>query len=262
MQTTHPPTRTNRLGDTTVPNPDGTTGYPVLGVSYLDSGTAVVDAPASIGVKMAAKLAVVECLINLVAYEIHGPSFAESAELGETPAPAPRIELRADSIFIDWPEGGSEHAPLKVTVRDGDEGYAYNDLGLTGPDYLDDTEDKFGKGTVLIHEHDVTGTVVIEATLASGNTRDAVELALTRVFGIEPNDFRTGRRIALKAYYDMDVRMTLARVPFAGGDRPESIQSNEYPLFCFLDVELANVRLVRSPGRYNPAIDTGDMPRE
>ena len=262
MQTKPPPTRTNRLGDTTVLNPDGTTGYPTIGVTYLDTGTAVVDAPTSIGVEMAAKLAVVECLINLVAYDVDGPRAAEAADLGETLSPAPRIELRADSIFIDWPEGGSEHAPLKVTVRDGDEGYAYEPLGLSGSDYIDDTEDKFGKGTVLMHEHDVTGTVIIEATLASSSVRNAVKLALSRIFGVEPHDFRTGRRIALKAYYDTDVRITLARVPFASGDRPDDVQSNEYPLFCFLDVELGNLRLVKSPGRYEPAIDASDMPRE
>lgn len=262
MQTKPPPTRTNRLGDTTVQNPDGSAGYPVLGVSYLESGTAVVDAPTSIGVQMAAKLAVVECLINLVAYEVSGPRIAEAAERGERPDPAPRIELRSNSIFISWPEPTSEHAPLKVTVRDGDEGYRYGDLGLSGADYLDETEDKFGPGTVLMHEHDVTGTVVIEATLATNNGRDAVELALARIFGNEPHDFRTGRRVALKAYYDMDVRMTLADVPFADGDRPDNVQSNEYPMFCFLNVELANVRLVKSPGRYDPAIDMADMPRE
>lgn len=260
MQTAPPPTRTNRLGDTVVASPDGPIVYPALGVTYLDSGTAVVDAPTSIGVQMAAKLAVVECLINLVAYDVNGPRVAEAADRGETPEPAPRIELRPNSIFISWPESGSEHAPLKVTVRDGNEGYTFGDLGLSGQDYIDDTEDKFGPGTVLMHEHDVTGTVVIEATLATNNSRDAVELALARIFGTEPNDFRTGRRVSLKAYYDMDVRMTLARVPFADGE--DNTQSNEYPMFCFLEVDLANVRLVKSSGRFNPAIGMADMPRE
>ena len=260
MQTKPPPTRTSRLGDTTITNPDGSTGYPALGSAYVQNGTVVVDAPTSIGCKMAAKLAVVECLLSLAAYEVQGTDVAKAAAMGETPPPAPRIELRPKSISIEWPEAGVDHAPLKLTVREGDEGMSFEDLGLSGPDFIDDTENKFRPGSILIHENDLRGTIVIEATLATQPARDAVEVALGRLFGMEPNDMRPGRRVALKAYYDVDVRMFLARVPFVTSDTAEGIQSNEYPLLCFLDIDMANVRLVRTPGTFDPAIDTADMP--
>lgn len=257
MKHTPPATRTSRTGDITVTNPDGTTGYPALGITYLPTGTAVVDAPTSIGVKVAAKLAVVECLLNLPAFDIQPTEAARAAERGESLPPAPRIELRPKAISINYPEAGTDHAPLKISVTDGSEGYTYNDLGLSGPDYLDHTLDKFGRGTVLIHTHDVTGTVVIECLVSTQTARDAVEVALERAFGVEPNDMRTGRRICLKAYYDQDVRITLARIPFSTADKPDDVQSNDYPLYCYLDVDIPNVRLVKSPG----LIQESDLPR-
>jgi len=254
---TPPETRTSRNGDTTLQAADGTVGYPALGLTFLSTGTAVIDAPTSIGPETAAKLAVVECIASIAAFDVQPTDFWRTVARDEVPKPAPRIELRERSIQINWPEAGVDHAPLKITVTDGDAGYAYEPLGLMGPDYLDDTEDKFGRGTVLIHESDVTGTVVIEALLASQTARDAVELALSRIFAMEPSDLRPGRRVMLKSYYDQPVRLFLATVPFSTSDRPEQVQSNDYPLYCYLDVDLPSVRLVRSPGR----MQESDLPR-
>lgn len=257
MKHTPPQTRTSRAGDTTLEAEDGTVGYPALGITYLPTGTAVIDAPTSISPETAAKLAVVECILSIAAFEVQPGDVARAADRGEAPAPAPRIELRERAVQINWPEAGVDHAPLKLTVTDGDAGFTYEPLGLMGPDYLDDTEDKFGRGTVLIHERDISGTIVIEAMLATQTARDAVELALARIFGMEPNDLRPGRRVMVKSYYDQPVRIVLAAVPFSTNDRPELVQSNDYPLYCYLDVDLPGVRLVRSPGR----MQESDLPR-
>lgn len=254
--------RTDRTGTVIAANPDGTTGYPALGAVHIPSGTAVLDPAVSIGCKMAAKLAVAELLIGLASYEVQAMDVVSAAEHGETPPTAPRFELRDKAISIDWPEPTVDHAPLKVTVRDGDEGWVFEGLGLSGPQYLDESADKYGEGTILVHDDDVTGTVVIEAVLATSAARDALELSLQRLFAVEPHDFRPGRRVSVKAYYEQAVRMFLARIPFAGSNRPEDVQANEYPLFCFLDVDLANVRLVRHPGLLCTTITVTDMPRE
>ena len=157
------------------------------------------------------------------------------------------------SSVPDWPEAGvdSEAAP-KFTVRGAEDDFKFDGLGLSGPDYDEDSADVFGEGTVLLHRHDVTGTVIVETVLNSPSARDAVQLALLDRFAVEPRDMRTGRRIALKCYYDQIVRITLANNPFGFGADPsgEKYKANEYPLMCYLEVDLPDVALVPSPGRW------------
>ena len=110
-------------------------------------------------------------------------------------------------------------------------------------------------GTVLMHEADVSGTVAIDLVVASSSIRDAVRLALRRLFAMEEKDTRTGRRVVLSSYYDCDVRVSLARRPFQTDNTPSEIQAGRYGLTCLLDIDVPAVRLVASPGVFetNPA---------
>lgn len=231
-------TRTSKLGDTTLRNADGSTGLPTGGLAYED--TRVVDAPTSFGPEMAAKLAVAELLRNFAAYDVQ----VKAVLAGDT-RPAQVIHLASGAVAINWPEQGSIEAPLKLTIREVGS-FAYDDCGLSGPSMLHDTVDKFGKGTVLQLEADCTGQVSVELEVAASSVRDAVRLALRRLFAEEPGDTRTGRRVVLASYYDCDVRLSLARGAFELDD--SQIQQGKWGLTCLLDVDVPSVRLLGSPG--------------
>lgn len=249
MKPAPPKTRRSRLGDLTTSNSDGTRGLPTGQLVTLASGTDVVDAPTSFGPEMAAKLAVVDLLRNFAAHDVQWKQVVTG-----TAQPAQVIHLRSGAVILNWPEQGVIEAPLKMTVQEQGE-FDYDDLGLSGPNMLDETLDKFGVGTVLMHEADVTGTVAIDLVVASSSIRDAVRLALRRLFAMEPNDTRTGRRVVLSSYYDSDVRVSLARRPFQTDNTPSEIQAGRYGLTCLLDIDVPAVRLVASPGVFetNPA---------
>lgn len=234
------------------------------GLVYLESNHSIaVDAGQRIGATLAGKVAVVELLIGMVAYDVQlktvwaGKRNAQGVivnDAGQRIA-GPRIEVRERSIAIDWPESGSDIAPPKFTVRDAED-WKFDSLGLSGPDMDEDTVDVYGPGTVLLHRNDVTGTVIIQTVLSSASARDALQLALTDRFATEPRDFRTGRRVALQCYYERQVRITLADVPFSfGGLDPtgERTKGNEFELLCFLTVEIPDVILVSAPPRWETA---------
>lgn len=257
MKRLHPPTFKSRDGSGTIlqlhedeagkaPQAGGPPGVVAPGLLYVAANHCIaVDPGQRIGVILAAKVAVMELLIGLVMYDVE-----LKALLLRRQQAAPRIEVRSKAISIDWPEAGvdAEAAP-KFTVRGADD-FKFDGLGLSGPDYDADSADKFGEGTVLKHQHDVTGTVIIETTLNTPSARDSLQAALADRFGTEPHDLRTGRRIALKCYYDQIVRITFAQMPFSYEVDPtgEKPKANEYPLACFLEVDLPDVMLVQSPG--------------
>ena len=87
-------------------------------------------------------------LIGMVAYDVELKPL-----LQRRPQGAPRIEVRSRAISIDWPEAGvdSEAAP-KFTVRGAEDDFKFDGLGLSGPDYDEDSADVFGEGTVLTLE--------------------------------------------------------------------------------------------------------------
>ena len=97
-----------------------------------------------------------------------------------------------------------------------------------------------------------TGTVIIDTICSTSSSRQALQLALIDRFGTEPRDFRSGRRVTLRCYYDRLIRLTLTDVPFGYGPDPsvERIKANEYPLTCSLTVEVPDVILVKHPGHY------------
>ncbi len=249
------PLRLTRLGDTSIPNPDGVTlGVHVPVPSYMYEGTAPIDEPTSLAPETAAKLAVAQMLFNFTAYDVRFKQL-----LGGDLRPAQPIQLDANSVSLDWHEAGVGDAPLKMVIQEsGEGGFSYDGLGLSGADWLEETVDKFGKGTVVMHESDISGTIEIEVEVASGSARDAVRKALRRLFTMEPNDTRGGRRIVFTPYYDAVVRMTLADRPFATDNDPTAIAQGKYGLTCYLEVELPGLRLVRAPDIFqtNPVVPT------
>lgn len=238
MKPSPPRTRKTRLGDTALAAADTSTGLPTGGLAYAD--TRVVDAPTSFGPETAAKLAVAELLHTFVAHDVQ-----LKAVLGGDTRPAQVVHLASGAVSLNWPENGVLEAPLKMTIRE--EGvFAYDDCGLSGPSMLTETVDKFGTGTVLMLDADVTGQLAIELVVAASSVRDAVRLALRRLFAMEPGDTRTGRRVVLASYYDCDIRLSLASQPFDLDD--SQVQQGKWGLTCTLDVDVPSVRLVSSPG--------------
>lgn len=217
---------------------------------YLTANhTIAVDRDQRIGPVLAAKLAVAELLVGMVAFDTEWkPLVAGVRQVG------PRIEVgRKGSISIDWPESGVDGDPSpKFTVRGAEDDFVFDPRGLSGADFVEGSADVHGPGTVLLHRHDVTGTVIVSTVCGTASSRNALQLALTDRFAIEPRDLRTGRRIALKCYYDEIVRINLARNPFGfeADQTGERAKANEYPLLCYLEVDLADVILVSSPGTW------------
>ena len=254
-----PPTARTRSGQAIVqihedelsrpPAPGGMLSVVAPGLTYLEANHSIAaDAPNRIGAILAAKLAVAEVLIGMVAYDTEFKPML----LGER-RPGPRIECsRAGQVSIDWPEAGVDAVSPKFTVRGAEDDFTFDGLGLSGPDMDEATTDVYGEGMVLLHRHDVTGTVIIETLLNTQSARDGVQLALMDRFGVEPRDFRTGRRIVLRCYYEREIRIGLAKNPFGFGADPtgEKTKANEFPLMCFLEVEVPDVILVRHPGRW------------
>lgn len=258
MKTLHPAYSKSRDGQATVQIHEDERGKPppaggilsavVPGLSYLLSNHSIaVDRDQRIGATLAAKVAVAEILIGMLAHDTEVKPLLQGRR-----QPGPRIEVRAGAISIDWPESGVDVAPPKFTIRESEAGFAREGLGLSGPDMDEETADVYGAGTVLLHRDDLVGTVIIETVLSTTSARDAIQLALWDRFATEPCDFRPGRRILLRCYYERMVRMMLAETPFAFGEdvSGERAKANEFALLCFLQVEIPEVILVPHPGRW------------
>lgn len=217
------------------------------GLSYLEANHSIaVDGNAAIPATLAAKVAVMELLIGMVALDVELKPVLEGR-----PQQAPRIEVRQRGISIDWPESGVDMEPPKFVVRDAED-WKLDPLGLSGPDMDEDTAEAYAPNTVLMHRGDWTGTVIIETILGTPSARDAIHLALINKFAVEPRDFRPGRRVALRCYYERQIRILFADVPFSFAFDPtgERQKANEFPLMCFLTVEVPDVLLVQRPDRW------------
>lgn len=217
------------------------------GLSYMEANHSIsVDHNAAIPATFAAKVAVMELLIGLVAYDVQ----LRPLLLGQ-PQRAVRIEVRQKGISIDWPEAGVDVEPPKFVVRDAED-WKLDPLGLSGPDMDEDSADVYAPNSVLMHRGDWSGTVIIETILSTPSARDALHLAMINRFATEPRDFRNGRRVTLRCYYERQIRITFADVPFSFAFDPtgERQKANEFPLMCFLTVEVPDVLLVQRPDRW------------
>lgn len=229
---------------------DGTWGVPAAPIATLtqDHSTAVDEGRALDG-ELACKLAVAEVLLGAVARDVPWREIMEG-RAEHMPQP-PSMHFTAKTLSLDWPDHENDELPsLAATIRTTDAGFTYDGLGLSGPDLLEDTYGVYGTGTVLVHEHDLTGTVVIDMACASKTIRDGVRIALTTAFGKEPTDLRTGRRVVVRPYYDRTVRITLGSQPFATSDDGTDAHAKRFPLMCFLECEVMSVRLVPSEPRF------------
>ena len=255
MKRLRPAYAQSRDGQTTIQRHEDERGGPpgiatsavAPGIAYLEANHAIaVDPHVRISAPLAGKVAVVEQLIGMVAYDVQ----LRPLILGERQL-AQRIEIQSKAVSIDWPASGVDIGPVKFTVRDA-EPWKFDGMGLSGPDMDSDTVDLYGAGTVLLHRFDCSCTVIIETSCSTESSRDALVVALTDRFGVEPRDFRTGRRVLLKCYYDRMVRMMLTDTPFSYGDDPtgERAKANDFPLTCALSVEVPDVILVPSPGYF------------
>jgi len=235
-------------GEWKVLRSDGTWGVPAAPLVTLtqDHGEAA-DEGLAIDAELAAKIAVGSVLLGVSARDVR---WLEILDGRATSAP-PVMRFAEDRLSLDWPDHErDELLSLAATIRTTDAGFTYDGLGLSGADLLEDTYGVFGAGTVLVHEHDLTGTLVVDLECASKTIRDGVRMALATAFGREPRDLRGGRRVIVEPYYDRPVRISLAEQPFSAPDGSEEAHAKRWPLMCFLDVEVPRVRLVATEPRF------------
>lgn len=235
-------------GEWKVLRPDGTWGVPAAPIATLTQDHSVaVDEGQALDAELAAKIAVGMILLGTSARDVRWPEILRGYV---TPLP-PVVRFTDERLALDWPDHEESELPsLAATIRTTDAGLAYDGLGLSGPDLLEETFQVFGPGTVLVHEHDVTGTLVVELECASKTIRDGVRAALAVAFGREPSDFRGGRRVVVEPYYDRPVRISLADQPFSTPDDRGDAHTKRWPLMCFVEVEVPRVRLVATEPRF------------
>lgn len=237
-------------GERQVLRADGTWGVPTGPIATLtqDHSTAV-DEGFALDAELAAKLAVAEVLLGTAARDIRWREIMEGRAEQLPRVPVMRIDAKA--LSLDWPDHEEDELPsLSITIRSTDAGFTYDGLGLSGPELLEETYGVFAPGTVLVHEHDLSGTVVLELQCASKTIRDGVRLALAGAFGREPSDMRGGRRVIVRPYYDRPVRIELGAQPFGMPDDQRDAHSKRFPLLVFLDVDVPRVRLVPTEPRF------------
>lgn len=226
---------------------DGTWGTPLPATSSIAPDMLQDANPGlELDVEVAAKLAVMEVLLGSAAREINWLALVQG-RAGDLPRPQ-IMHFTADRIALDWPDAERDDPPsLSVTIRNTDAGLTYDPMGLGGPDFIDDSADVFAPGTVLVREHDVTGVLVVEMLCASKTIRDGVRRALRKSFAREPHDDRGGRRIVVRPYFDRTCRIELAKQPFSAPDDGDEARGKRFPLLCFLDIDINDVRLVARP---------------
>lgn len=229
---------------------DGTWGTPAAPIDTLTQDhSSAVDEGRAIDGELAAKLAVAEVLLGLSARDVLWRQIMDGVA-GQIARP-PVMRFTAETLSLDWPDHERDELPsLAATIRTTDAGFTYDGLGLSGPDLLEETFQVYGTGTVLLHEHDLTATLVIDMNCASKTIRDGVRAALVTAFAKEPTDMRGGRRVVVRPYYDRTVRITLGAQPFSMPDDGTDAQAKRFPLMCFLDVEVPAVRLVPTEPRF------------
>jgi len=229
---------------------DGTWGVPAAPIATLTQDhTTAVDEGRALDGELAAKLAVAEVLLGTVARDVPWREIMEG-RAEQMPRP-PVMRFEAKTLSLDWPDHEEDELPsLAATIRTTDAGFSYDGLGLSGADLLEETFQVFAPGTVLVHEHDLTGTLVVDMNCASKTIRDGVRRALATAFGREPTDLRGGRRIVVRPYYDRTVRVSLGAQPFSTPDDGSDAHAKRFPLMCFLEVEVPAVRLVPTEPRF------------
>lgn len=231
--------------------PDGTFGTPVGPLSALyNSHLVAADERADTVVLdacLAAKLAVLDVILGAVIYA--GDFKPLLTGTGERRSA--RVHVDAKGLHLDWPEATEQKDSIPhFTVREPDGGLTYEGVGLGGAEFLDDTIDVYGAGTVLVLEHDVSGSLIIETEVADKLTRNAIRRALLRAFSREPNDMRGGRRVLVRPYYDRTCRIELAREPFPAVIDPTDAHRQSLPLLCIVEVDIQDVRLVEAEPMY------------
>lgn len=229
---------------------DGTWGQPAAPIDTLTQDhSSAVDEGLALDGELAAKLAVFEILLGTVARDVPWRQIMETR--AEQLPRAPVMRFTAQTLSLDIPDHEEDELPsLAATIRTTDAGFTYDGLGMSGPDLLEETFQVFAPGTVLVHEHDLTGTLVVEMHCASRTIRDGVRRALTTAFAREPTDIRGGRRVVVRPYYDRPVRLSLGAQPFSTPDDGGDAHSKRFPLLCFIEAEVPGVRLVPTEPRF------------
>lgn len=231
--------------------PDGTYGTSVGPLSTLYCSHAVgVDEREDrvvLDACLAAKLAVLDVILGAV---IYAGDF-KPLLIGTGAQRSARILVDAKGLHLDWPEATEQKASIPhFTVREPDGGLTYEGVGLGGAEFIDDTLDVYAPGSVLVLEHDVSGSLIIETECADKQTRNAIRRGLLRAFSREPNDMRGGRRVLVRPYYDRTCRIELAREPFPAVIDPTDAHRQNLPLLCVVEVDIQDVRLVEAEPTY------------
>lgn len=233
--------------------PDGVHYIPPRGIiEHLESHLVQVDSlTGRLGPRQACCLAVAQVLANLTFVSFDLQAFARGADQA-----ALRFGLKDLAVSFDWAEPAKDKAFVNFNIAD-DQPLTYEDMGLGGSVFLEDTVDVFGPGTVLVQDGFISGTLVVRTSCTDKNHREAVIRAVEEGMAREPFSPMVGRRVVSRLYYDRPIRLTLSETPFMYPDEANEAVRNEYPVDIRIEIDAERVRLVPRPA----IVTTPPMPR-
>lgn len=153
------------------------------------------------------------------------------------------LQIPEDRIFTEWPDNEDFLSSDVAIVFLGQEGGAeYGSLGLGGPVIDEDTDDVYGKGTIVYEHSAYTETVRMRVVCSSRALRRGVIAGIEAAFN--PLETVLGLRFYLTDHYGRLARCILDR----GGrvDSEESIKNRRVVDFTFRLYTVCAV-LIRRP---------------
>ncbi len=224
-----------------VKTPEGAYTWRIGRREFLESSLSPIDASARIDEVLAAQVAIADLVIPLV---FHSVSLEHLIKRNENVSE--KFGGPDKPIHFDFPEPTTETTTttpqLCVYMQGGELSYA--DPGLGGSRFLERTADRYGSGTVVMHERDASGTFTITTTLNTKDERRAVRRGLNEVFLREFGDVIPGRRIIAPYYYDTMIRITPQENAVVYDDSDVDVAAERWMLHYNVLVEVPVLRLV------------------
>lgn len=155
--------------------------------------------------------------------------------------------FRLQTIIFDWPKFENDlPPPLSATiVQDGE---ALWDNQSFATELIEETIDVFAKHTALRKIATATIPMNIVVWLAHTEERRAVRAGFERHWLVEPQDDKSGRRIAVPQYFDREVRFDY--LGFTQPDNDDLAHRNRWIVEARFSASVDVVTLVGIPERF------------
>lgn len=162
---------------------------------------------------------------------------------------APTRAVKLKKIFIDWPPNEAELTPAQATIMEVDE-QGFGDE-IMASRYLEDTKDKYGKGTI-VYRHSLSDVrLAIHMIFGHRDDRRAFRAELED-WQTEPLTDRAGRKVVVPYYFDAQVLLQL--MSLQNLDDGDKAQRNLFTLIAGVTARVPVLRLVTSPQLMRPRV--------